>query len=486
MEVKLYKNDWIFFALCFLLGIVAEEAFFKGKVGVSYFVFIILFYGVFFWRFRKVSFSHQRFGYLVLICIWLLSAGYYLYDTILFYALNMIIIPALVLFHLVLVTSPKNREWHKLFFFFYTFLSLIDGLRYHLFFSKYIAHLSKSGKGSKFDVWKKVLLGVAISVPFLFIVIHLLISADAQFERLVNEIPHLFTFNEEILMRTIIVLIYSFGFFGFMQALLMKNNTMIKKEGSFNTFTMDGVISLTVLLLLDLVYIAFVAVQFKYFFSGSLEEGYTFAEYARRGFFELLFVTMINLSITTVTIQLSSSIQGLLKKYIRMALTMLVLSSGVLLISAFMRLMMYEEAYGFTFTRVLAHSFMIFLLVIFTYTLVQIWLEKLSLFRFYFIASLIYYVGLNVVNIDQFIVEQNIKRYETTEKIDIAYLNSLSYTGVLALIDLYKSGEDIQGLEELLKQQKADLLYNQNTTWQSYNLTRVKAFEELRKLGFKE
>jgi cephalosporin hydroxylase len=81
-------------------------------------------------------------------------------------------------------------------------------------------------------------------------------------------------------------------------------------------------------------------------------------------------------------------------------------------------------------------------------------------------------------------VEQNIKRYETTGKIDIGYLNSLSYTGVLALIDLYKSGADIQGLQELLIQQKADLLYTKNTTWQSYNLTRVKVYEELGKLEF--
>lgn len=484
MEGKLYKNDWIFFTLCFILGIVGEEAFFKGKVGISYFVFIIVFYGVFFWRFRRFSFSHQRFGYLVLICIWLLSAGYNLYDTMLFYALNMIIIPALVIFHLVLVTSPKNREWHNLYFFYYTFLQLIGGLRYHLFFSKYIAHLSKSGKGSKFDVWKKILIGVAVSIPFLFVVLHLLISADTQFERLVNEIPHLFTFNEEILLRTMIVFIYSFGFFGFMQALLVKNNKMIQKEGPNKPVSMDGVITLTVLLLLDIVYIAFVAVQFKYFFSGSLEEGYTYAEYARRGFFELLFVTMINLSVTMVTIQLSRTVQGLLKKYIRIALTILVLSSGVLLISAFMRMMMYEEAYGFTFTRVLAHSFMIFILVIFGYTLVKIWLDKLSLFRFYFIASLIYYVGLNVVNIDQFVVEQNIKRYETTGKIDINYLNSLSYTGTLGLIDLYQSGSDIQGLEELLKQQKDNLSFTKNTTWQSYNLTREKVYEELENLDF--
>ena len=175
---------------------------------------------------------------------------------------------------------------------------------------------------------------------------------------------------------------------------------------------MDGIITLTVLLLLDLVYVLFVAVQFKYFFSGTLEDGYTYAEYARRGFFELLFVTLINLTVTTGVIYFTKSIQGFLKKVIRLALTVLVLSSGVLLISAFMRMAMYEDAYGFTFTRVLVHSFMIFLMIIFAYTLVKIWLEKLSLFHFYFIASLIYYAGINVVNIDKIVVDRNIARFE--------------------------------------------------------------------------
>lgn len=486
MNEKLLKNDWIFLALCFILGIVGEEAFFKDQIGISYFVFTILFYTVFFWRFRKFQFSHQRVGYFVLTCIWLLTAGYYLYDTQLFYALNIVVIPALVILQLSLVTSSKNRVWHNFYFFFYTLLRVIDGLRYHVFFTKYITNLSKKENQRNFAVLKKIILGMFLSVPVLFIVLNLLISADAQFERLIMDIPYIFSINVELLLRTIIVLIYTFGFFGFMQSLFIKNHKIIQKEGPIKPLSMDGVVTLTVLLLLDFVYIAFVAVQFTYFFSGSLEDGYTYAEYARRGFFELLFVTMINLSVTTGSIQLSRTVYGNLKKFIRIALSVLVLSSVVLLISSFMRMMMYEEAYGFTFTRVLAHSFMIFLTVIFAYTLVKIWLEKLSLFHFYFIAALVYYVGINVVNIDQFVVEQNIIRYETTGKIDIYYLNNLSDTGTLGLIHLYQSGANIPGLEELLKQRKAERFYLKNTSWQSYNLTRTKTDNELGKLNFLE
>src|SRR3954470_12077685 len=111
MELKIEKTDWFFLFLCLFVGIVAEEAFFRNQIGISYFVFIAVFYTLFFWRFRAFSFSHQRLGYLVLIAIWLLAAGYYLYDARPFYALNILVIPALVIFHLALITSPKKIEW---------------------------------------------------------------------------------------------------------------------------------------------------------------------------------------------------------------------------------------------------------------------------------------------------------------------------------------------------------------------------------------
>jgi hypothetical protein len=483
MKFKIAKIDWFFLLLCLFVGIVAEEAFFMYQIGVSYFVFIVVFYSLFFWRFKSFLFSHQRLGYLVMIAIWLLAAGYYLYDTTFFYALNILVIPALVIFHLALVTSPKKIEWSSLYFIYYIGHRLFDGIRYSALFLNNMANLFKKSSNQEYvNVWKKILIGVLISVPFLFIILNLLIEADAQFERLISVIPDLLNFRAEYVIRLAIVLIYTFGFFGFMQVLLQKNINFVQKERTLKPIVMDGIITMTVLLLLDLVYVLFVAVQFKYFFSDTLGDGFTYAEYARRGFFELLFVTLINLTVTTFVINFTKSIQGILKQTIRLALTVLVLSSGVLLVSAIMRMTMYEDAYGFTFTRVLAHSFMVLLMVIFAYTLVKIWLEKLSLFHFYFIASLIYYVGINVVNLDKIVVDQNISRFERTGKIDIHYLNNLSSAGTLGLIELYEQNPDVLGLEDLLKQLKAenDELYRDS--WQSNNLTKDKAFEKLREL----
>src|SRR6476659_6770045 len=143
MELKMEKIDWIFLLSCLLTGIVAEESFFRYQIGFSYFVFIAIFYTLFFWRFRSFSFSHQRLGYLVLIAIWLLAAGYYLYDITFFYALNILVIPALVIFHLALVTSPKKIEWSNLYFIYYIGHRLFDGIRYSALFLNNMVNLFK-------------------------------------------------------------------------------------------------------------------------------------------------------------------------------------------------------------------------------------------------------------------------------------------------------------------------------------------------------
>jgi hypothetical protein len=483
MEVKMVKQDWMFLLLCLVLGVAAEEAFFRAQVGISYLVFIAVFYMLFFWRFRRFAFSHQRFGYLVLIAIWLLAASYYLYDFNAFHALNLLVIPALVIFHLALITAPQKIAWNNLGFLGYALVRLGEGLRFSALFAGYAGKFLKQGSNPKqFDVWKKMLIGVGISVPFLVVVLNLLVSADAEFERLLNHLPNLLSFNPEYVFRLGVVLIYAFGFFGFLQVLSKRPAATENKKSVLESVMLDGVIALTVLVLLDLVYILFVGVQFKYFFSGTLEAGYTYAEYARRGFFELVFVTLINLSVTTLVITFTKSVHGLMKKALSLALTLLMLSSGVLLVSAFIRMSLYEQAYGFTFTRMLVHFFMVFLMVILAYTLVKIWLGKLSLFHFYFIASLIFYTSINIVNIDKIVVDLNLERYEKTGKIDIQYLNSLSSTGILGLIELYDKNPDVPKLKEMLIQRKEERHFLKGDAWQSENLMRSTAYDRLGEL----
>ncbi|MEH7275274.1 DUF4153 domain-containing protein, partial [Neobacillus vireti] len=285
----------------------------------------------------------------------------------------------------------------------------------------------------------------------------------------------------ESVIRTLAVLFYTLAFFALMQALMKKQINAMVESSNKEKFRMDAIIIITVLVLINAVYVLFTIVQFKYFFSGTLQDNLTYAEYARKGFFELLFVTIINLTITVFVITFADKTKGILKRVMQTLLTILVMASAVLLSSAFLRLSMYEEAYGFTFIRVMAHSFMIFLVVIFMYTLLKIWIGKLSLFHFYFISGLLYYTVMNVIDVEKIIVTKNIERYEETGKIDIHYLNSLSYTGIIGLIDLYEKNSHHPGLKNLLLERKNEV--NLDTIpWQSYNLKKVQVNQELKKL----
>lgn len=475
MEMKLAKKDWLFLFMCMVVGIIAEEAFFRAEIGISYLVFLTAFYALFFYRFRGFSYSHQRFGYLVLICIWLLAAGYFINDNLFFYALNIFGIPALVIFHLVVITGQKSIRWNKLAFISYLFSKFVASLKYNFVFASYIGKFFKQGiEESRFQVWKKVGIGILISLPVLFVVLMLLMSADTEFERLMGDIPQWFdVLDGEIIVRILVVVFFTFAFFSFLQTLIQKQINAVIHSADKQSFKMDAIITITVLVLINMVYVLFTVVQFKYFFSGTLQGNFTYAEYARKGFFELLFVTLINLTITILVLTFVDRATGFIKRFMQIMLTALVLASAVLLSSAFLRLSMYEEAYGFTFIRVMAHSFMIFLVVIFMYTFIKIWIEKLSLFHFYFISALLYYTLMNVINVEQIIVTKNIERYEQSGKIDVHYLNSLSYTGILGLIELYEKNPQLPDLKNILLERQNEANLNK-IPWQSYNLKKSK------------
>ena len=477
MEFKLKKGDWMFFLVCLALGILAERSFLNGKIGLSYPVFITVFYGVFFWRYRSYSFTNKKLGLLMVASIWLLSASFFLHSNMILYVMNILVIPVMVLIQLVLVTYPLANQWHRWPFVQKLILTVGAAIAYVYRFLINAVKLAARGlEESKSATIRKVLIGVAISFPLLFVIVNLLVSADQQFGNLIGTFPRwlLGLKIEEEVLRTIAITIYTLAIFGLFQVLKTKQQLPAETPKQKEKMAWDSVISLTVLTLLNIVYLLFVFVQFQYFFSETLKEGYTYAEFARRGFFELLFVTMLNLLIISTIVSFVDKASKFTTLAIRALLSLLVIFSGVMLYSAFIRLFMYEEAYGFTFARVLAHSFMVFLLVILCYSFMRIWMERLSLVRFYIISAIIFYTLVNTVQLDTFVVERNIERYSETGKIDIYYLNSLSYEGVEGLVELYKLNPDHPGLSDLLLQRRQEILDSEES-WNMINMSRRSA-----------
>lgn len=472
------KNGWLFSALCLLLGVLAEASLFEEEIGISYSIWIAAFYLVFFYQFRTASFTHKQIGLLLFVAIGSLSLNYAIYSNPIFNMLNYIVIPCLVLAHTVLVISPSQMDWHSKSFLFLLFQKIGHSFAYGKRLLTVMGRrLKKNINEPAYNKGKKMAIGSLISVPLLFIVTFLLSAADEKFAHLLVSIPEkMWNVNTDFLWQVTKIAVLTSLFYCYLKSASKKTKmgTQLVKEREGNW---DAIIITTILVFMNLIYLLFTVVQFQYFFSGTLEQGISYSEYARRGFFELLVVTIINYAVLLGSISFVKNISPMMKAL----LTLLIVFSGVLLTSAFLRLLMYEQAYGFTYARVLAHSFMLFLWMVFAVTLVKVWERRLSLTRLYIILALLYYVGLNMVGMDQLIVSSNTARYEDSGKIDAGYLGTLSYSAVPELVELYEKNPDIPGLKSLLMEKKR-LLLQQEYAWQSFNISREKAIEALTRM----
>ena len=148
-----------------------------------------------------------------------------------------------------------------------------------------------------------------------------------------------------------------------------------------------------------------------------------------------------------------------------------------MLFSAYFRLSLYEEAYGYTHSRLLAHAFMIFLFVLFVIALLKIWRNRFSLIQYYVVVALIFYVVLNYVNMDAMIAKNNLNRYYVSGNIDIEYLSRLSYDAVPIMMELTKDQSIAASLQDQLKYKREDV--QEDKSWQSFNLSKYRAKQYL-------
>ena len=244
----------------------------------------------------------------------------------------------------------------------------------------------------------------------------------------------------EYIFRGILILIIAYILVGILLYAAQKSQDekLIGEEkpmlSPFLGFTESSIVLGSVLLL----FAAFVIVQFQYFFGGQANinlEGYTYAEYARQGFGELVTVAVFSLFLFLGLSSITRRNEKERKIFSGLGIT-LVLFVLVMLFSAFQRLTLYETAYGFSRLRTYSHVFMIWLGAL---LITVVALEILRKQRAFAPAMVIAIVGfaatLNLLNVDAFIVRQNIARSAGGAKLDMAYLADLSGDAIPALAD---------------------------------------------------
>ncbi len=356
---------------------------------------------------------------------------------------------------------------------------------------------------AKRNIWP-VVRGVVIAIPIIAIFASLLASADAVFGQRLTDLVDWFNIDNlpDLIFRLVYILVIGYGLAGVMlHAASESKDEKIASEGKPILPPFLGYVESTIVLgSVVVLFLAFVVIQFQYFFGGQTNihiDGYTYAEYARRGFGELVtvafFALIMFLTFSAITKRETDSQR---KIFSGLGVTLVALLL-VMLVSAYQRLGLYEAAYGFSRLRTYTHVFLIWIGLLLITTIVLEILRKEHMFTFaMLIASIGFAATLPILNVDAFIVRQNIQRGDlqthtqqsstrtVNTEVDAQYFIELSDDAIPPMVKAFQNQSLPDSVREKLGAALACIQYrrtqnSEDASWKSFQLARFNADKAL-------
>jgi len=319
-----------------------------------------------------------------------------------------------------------------------------------------------------------ILRGAAFSLVPLLIFGSLLMAADAVFQNLVHRVFH-FDFTHLVVFAFITLCTG-----GYLRGLLFGKELSLGTEKRLLPFSLGGIETGVMLGLLDLLFLAFVAVQVRYFFGGSAQvhatTGLTFAEYARRGFFELVTVAALVLPFLLFVHWLLWPDDARGQRLFQWLAGIQIALLFVIMASAFQRMRLYQAEYGLSEQRLYPTAFMGWLAVVFVWFCLTVLRGHRERFAFgAMVAGFLLIAVLHILNPDALIARINMERARAGHAFDASYLARLSGDAVpeimaslpaLNPVDRRTLGKDL--LERWSPPENPD--------WRSWTISRARAW----------
>lgn len=280
-----------------------------------------------------------------------------------------------------------------------------------------------------------LLWGLAIALPLVLLFGTLFASADAGFEKLVTSI---FRFDlEQVISHTFLAGMIAWFTAGYLRGVIAQPETapLGARELPFRL----GVIEVaTVLVLLDALFAVFVTMQLPYFFGGTqavqTTADLTYAEYARRGFFELVTVTALVLPLLLVLHALLGERNPRHALVYRVLAGVMIALVAVIVASAAHRMWVYQSTYGLTVLRVHVLAFEAWLAVALVWFAATVLRQRSDRFAFGLVVwGWVGVAALHLPNIEAMIVRHNVAM---AKAVDAAYFGELSADAVPAVVDV--------------------------------------------------
>ena len=304
-----------------------------------------------------------------------------------------------------------------------------------------------------------VLLGCAIALPLLVIILNLLSSADPVFAKVIKDIFGKLFYSWDVVKIVIFAVVIFFFVYGFIVKTGRRDlGANAPKEGSY-----EPVIGITITVVLTAFYLIFAVVQIVYLFmnSAGLPDDMTYAEYARRGFFQLLFVAVVNVCIVLI-------FDAIFRKSVvlKTVLVVMCICTYIMIASSAVRLSMYIKEYALTYLRINTIWALIVTSIVMLGVIISLFWRNMPLFRYIFLTVMVMFTLYAFVRPGAVISKYNISQAHSGKKVDIEYVMDIGSDGVPYLIDYFRT-KDItpeMTMEETVSKYSEDKYYWRDDT----------------------
>jgi hypothetical protein len=256
-----------------------------------------------------------------------------------------------------------------------------------------------------------VVRGLAVAIPIVLVFIALFSAADAVFASVVRD---LFGFDVNLgnlPARMLLAVALGWIVAGALAFAAAEHDVEgAHRAGASEGWRIGTTEAVTVLSAVAAVFLVFVVLQAAYLFGGrdTLQaSGISYAEYARRGFFELVAVALLAGGLVIGAERIARHRTRLL---VGMAMTLVALT-GVVIASSALRLRLYQEAYGWTELRFYVLATIIVLAVGAISLMAALATNRVRWIGHVLIGgALAIGLGVNLIGPVRFISEQNVAR----------------------------------------------------------------------------
>lgn len=321
---------------------------------------------------------------------------------------------------------------------------------------------------------RPVVIGLVIAVPIVIVLLALLRNADPVISWLVHGVTDFFvqwSFSARLLFFLVLLSVT----LGANSLAARQRDALLPLLPKLNNRVTLGLTEQTIVLAgVAIVLWLFVLLQVAYLFHSppsAVGSGVTFAEYARQGFAQIaVAATLAGAIIIVLERTRPRDVDSPTLPRLVQIETAILVALELALVSAFRRVVLYENAYGFTTARVYAQTY----IVVLALALIALWLEirkggiTIDLGRRISVMALGAFTILAFWNHDAWIANRNIDRAIVSGKFDALYAASLSRDAIPTLVA--RRGEIPVAERATLESRLACLHRAEQSKWFEFNL----------------